>query len=131
MARSLQVIRTQKSSSDATSPAEAEAARPKPKEVAKPPPRPHDPSVMPDGTPVPKGYNFDGVRLVRNKKGSQRPPDTSSEDWHMMSAGQSKERYQAKLRREAAAREQAERDAAPAMPVVHNVTTRPSLTERS
>ena len=49
-------------SSDATSPAEAEAARPKPKEVAKPPPRPHDPSVMPDGTPVPKGYNFDGVR---------------------------------------------------------------------
>ena len=39
----------------------------------------------------------------------------------MMSAGQreaDKERYQAKLRREAAAREQAERDAAPAMPVV-------------
>ena len=110
-------------SSDATSPAEAEATKPKPKEVAKPPPRPHDPTVMPDGTPVPKGYNFDGVRLVRNKKGSQRPPDTSSEDWHSMSAGQreaDKERYQAKLRREAAAREQAERDAAPAMPVVQS-----------
>ena len=40
-----------------------------------------------------------------------------------MSVGQreaDKERYQAKLRREAAAREQAERDAAPAMPVVRS-----------
>ena len=40
-----------------------------------------------------------------------------------MSTGQreaDKEHYQAKLRREAAAREQAERDAAPAMPVAQS-----------
>ena len=29
----------------------------------------HDPDVMPDGIPVFRGLNFDGVRLVRNKKG--------------------------------------------------------------
>ena len=39
----------------------------------------HDPHTMPDGKPVPEGYNWDGIRLVRNKKGSKRPPDTSSE----------------------------------------------------
>ncbi|CAE7494367.1 GIP, partial [Symbiodinium sp. CCMP2456] len=83
----------------------------------------HDPTMMPDGTPVPPGYNFDGIRLVRNKRGSQRPPDTSSEDWHMVSVAQreaDKERYQAKLRREAAAREAEARDAARAMPVIEN-----------
>ena len=48
-------------------------------------------SKYPDGTPVPAGYNWDGVRLVRNKKGSKRPPDVPSEFWHMYSAQQRKE----------------------------------------
>ena len=76
----------------------------------------HDPHTMPDGKPVPEGY---GIRLVRNKKGSKRPPDTSSEEWHNMSRGQREadiERYQARLKRESAARAEEERDAAPAMP---------------
>ena len=46
----------------------------------------HDPFIMPDGKPVPEGYNWDGNRLVCNKKGSKRPPDTSSEEWRNMSA---------------------------------------------
>ena len=103
------------------SPAKAEAA--KPKDLKKPVAGGHDPTMMPDGTPVPAGYNFDGIRLVRNKRGSQRPPDTSSEDWHMMSVGQreaDRERYQAKLAREAKAREAEARAAAPAMPVAEN-----------
>ena len=80
----------------------------------------HDPHTMPDGKPVPEGYNWDGIRLVRNKKGSKRPPDTSSEEWHNMSRGQREadiERYQARLKRESAARTEEERDAAPAMPI--------------
>eukprot|EP00439_Symbiodinium_sp_Y106_P003807 s9334_g1.t1 len=79
----------------------------------------HDPHTMPDGEPVPEGYNWDGIRLVRNKKGSKRPPDTSSEEWHNMSRGQREadiERYQARLKRESAARAEEEKDAAPAMP---------------
>ena len=63
----------------------------------------HDPHTMPDGKPVPEGCNWDGIRLVRNKKGSKRPPDTSSEEWHNMSRGQREadiERYQARLKRE-------------------------------
>lgn len=45
---------------------------------------PLDPNVMPDGSPVPAGYHFDGVRLVRNRKGSRRPKDISSEYWKMI-----------------------------------------------
>ena len=70
----------------------------------------HDPFIMPDGKPVPEGCNWAGIRLVRNKKGS-------SEEWHNMSRNQREadiERYQAKLKREAAARAEEERDAAPA-----------------
>ena len=66
----------------------------------------HDPYTMPDGKPVPEGYNWDGIRLVRNKKGSKRPPDTPREEWHNMSRNQREadiERYQAKLKRKAAA----------------------------
>ena len=78
----------------------------------------HDPFTMPEGKPVPEGYNWDGIRLVRNKKGSKRPPDTASEEWRNMSRNQREadvERYQAKLKREAAAGAEEERDAAPAM----------------
>ena len=63
---------------------------------------------MPDGKPVPEGYNWDGIRLVRNRKGSKRPPDTSSEEWHNMSRGQREadiERYQARLNLETCPRE--------------------------
>ena len=55
---------------------------------------------------------------MRNKKGSKRPPDTASEEWRNMSRNQREadiERYQAKLKREAAAGAEEERDAAPAM----------------
>ena len=79
----------------------------------------HDPFTMPAGKPVPEGYNWDAIRLLRNKKGSKRPPDTYSEEWRNMSRNQRDadiERYQAKLKREAAARAEEERDAAPAMP---------------
>ena len=51
-------------------------AKPKPKAKpipSKPPegakPALFDPFRFPDGRPVPRGYNWDGVRLVRNKKG--------------------------------------------------------------
>ena len=67
----------------------------------------HDPTKYPDGTPVPAGYNWDGVRLVRNKKGSKRPPDVPSEFWHMYSAQQRKEeieRWERKVAREEAKR---------------------------
>ena len=48
---------------------------------------------------------------MRSKKGSKRPPDASSEEWHSMSRNQREadiERYQAKLKREAAARAEEE-----------------------
>ena len=44
-----------------------------------------DPFKMPDGSPVPKGYNYDGTRLVRNKRGSARPLDAPSSAWVLMS----------------------------------------------
>ncbi|OLP98785.1 hypothetical protein AK812_SmicGene18734 [Symbiodinium microadriaticum] len=97
---------------------------PQPPEPKKPPSDPtglFDPTRYPDGTPVPAGYNWDGVRLVRNKKGSKRPPDVPSEFWHMYSAQQRKEeieRWEKKVARaEAAKREELEKEA-PAMPVL-------------
>ena len=58
------------SSTDKISPAKAEAdTKPKAKAEPKPFVGAHDPSVMPGGTPVPLGYNCDGVRLVRSKNG--------------------------------------------------------------
>ena len=36
----------------------------------------HDPTELPSGKPCPSGFNWDGVRLVRNKRGPKRPPDT-------------------------------------------------------
>ena len=42
----------------------------------------HDPTKMPDGSPVPKGYTRDGWRLVRKRKGSRRPPDTPLDMWN-------------------------------------------------
>ncbi|CAE7357742.1 GIP, partial [Symbiodinium pilosum] len=84
------------------------------------PPKPEDPKSLPKGSA--EGYNWDGVRLVRNKKGSKRPPDTPSEFWHMYSAKQREEdiaRYQRKVELEEE-RLRKEREAeAPAMPVVH------------
>ena len=44
-----------------------------------------DPFKMPDSSPVPKGYNYDSTRLVRNKRGSKRPLDTPSSAWMAMS----------------------------------------------
>ena len=97
---------------------------PQPSKPKKPPSEPtdlFDPTRYPDGTPVPAGYNWDGVRLVRNKKGSKRPPDVPSECWHMYSAQQRKEeieRWEKKVARaEAAKREELEKEA-PAMPVL-------------
>ena len=70
-------------------------AKPKPKakpSPSKPPegakPELFDPFRFPDGRPVPRGYEWDGVRLVRNKKGSLRPPDTPSEFWYHYSQQQ-------------------------------------------
>ena len=85
-----------------------------------------DPFRFPDGRPVPQGYDWDGVRLVRNEKGSLlRPPDTPSEIWYHYSQQQRDadiarwnrlvELHEERVRRE-------RRDAAPAMPVVHEET---------
>ena len=81
----------------------------------------HDPKTMPDGRKVPKGYNWDGVRLVRDKKGSKRPPDTPSEFWHMYSKAQREadiERYERKTAREAEEDARKALRDSPAMPVV-------------
>ena len=106
-------------------PPQGEADEPtQPPEPKKPPSDPtglFDNTKYPDGTPVPAGYNWDGVRLVRNKKGSKRPPDVPSEFWHMYSAQQRKEeieRWEKKVARaEAAKKEELEKEA-PAMPVL-------------
>ena len=70
-------------------------AKPKPKAKSIPSKPPEgaklalfDPFRFPHGRPVPRGYNWDGVRLVRNKKGSLRPPDTPSEFWYHYSQQQ-------------------------------------------
>ena len=62
------------------------AADPKPRpEPSRPPEGAEselfDPLRFPDGRPVPQGFNWDGVRLVRKEKRSKRPPDTPSEFW--------------------------------------------------
>ena len=81
-----------------------------------------DPFKMPDGSPVPKGYNYDGTRLVRNKRGSARPLDTPSSAWVMMSQKDRAadiERYRKKLEAQKEAEYQELKKAAPAMPVTH------------
>ena len=40
--------------------------------------------MMPDGSIVPDGYRYDGVRLVKTYKGSKRPRGILSELWKMM-----------------------------------------------
>ena len=40
--------------------------------------------MMPDGSIVPDGYHYDGVRLVKTYKGSKRPRSIPSELWKMM-----------------------------------------------
>ena len=95
---------------------------------AKPPIPMHDPTRLPSGKPVPKGYNWDGVRLVRNKKGSKRPPDTPSEFWHMYSPKQREEdiaRYQRKLELEEERKRKEAEAESPAMPVIHNSPKEP------
>ena len=67
----------------------------------------YDPSVnpymFPDGKPVPKGYVYDGVRLVREKKGSKRDPGFPTDLWQNLSHKQRKKAwndYQQDLLRE-------------------------------
>ena len=83
---------------------------------------PHDPTRMPDG--VPPGNNWDGVRLVRNKTGSKRHPDTPAELWPRMSAAQRRhdiERFE-EVQRQAEERRRRERErAATAMPLAYGV----------
>ena len=99
----------------------AEASRPPvPKEPSSDSAGLFDPTKYPDGTPVPAGYNWDGIRLVRNKKGSKRPLDVPSEFWHMYSAQQPKEeieRWEKKVARAEAARKEELEKEAPAIPV--------------
>ena len=81
-----------------------------------------DPFKMPDGSPVPKGYNYDGTRLVRNRRGSARPLDTPSSAWVMMSQkdrAADAERYRKKLEAQKEAEYQELKKATPAMPVTH------------
>ena len=81
-----------------------------------------DPFKMPDGSPVPKGYNYDGTRLVRNRRGSARPLDTPSSAWVMMSQkdrAADAERYRKKLEAQKEAECQELKKATPAMPVTH------------
>ena len=88
----------------------------------------HDPKIMPSGKPCPPGFNWDGVRLVRNKKGSKRPPDTPSEFWHMYSAKQREEdiaRYKRKVELEEERSRKEREEAAPAMPVMHGNAPEP------
>ena len=97
-------------------PPPAEAARPSELQ------RVGDPFKMPDGSPVPKGYNFDGTRLVSNKRGSKRPLDTPSSAWMAMSQkdrAADAERYRKKLEVQKEAEYQELKKATPAMPVLH------------
>ena len=70
---------------------------------------------------MPGGYNWDGVTLVRNKKGSKRPPDVPSEFWHTYSAKPLREeieRWENKVAREEARHKEESEKEAPAMPVL-------------
>ena len=81
-----------------------------------------DPFKMPDGSPVPKGYTYDGTRFVRNKRRSARPLDTPSSAWMMMSQkdrAADAERYRKKLEAQKEAEYQELKKATPAMPVTH------------
>ena len=57
----------------------------------------YDPSVnpymFPDGKPVPKGYVYDGVRSVREKKGSKRVPGFPTDLWQNLSHKQRKKAW--------------------------------------
>ena len=73
----------------------------------------------------PPGFNRDGVRLVRNRRGSRRPTDTPSELWPRMSAAQRREdiaRFE-ELQRQAEERRRRRERAAPAMRVTYNAKT--------
>ena len=37
--------------------------------------------VTPDGRPIPKGHHWDGIRIVKDYKGSKRPKGISSDFW--------------------------------------------------
>ena len=63
-----------------------------------------DPSKMPDGSPVPDGYVWDGVRLVRRKAGPKMPPDIPSDMWVMLGSQDRKaltQQYEDHLRADA------------------------------
>ena len=117
-------------------PVPSSGSRDKPPAEPKPKPKPSKPPEgtqsklfdafrFPHGRPVPQGFNWDGVRLVRNKEGSKRLPDTPSEFWHHYSQEQreadiARWNRKVQLHGECVRREQ--RDAAPAMPVVREET---------
>ena len=53
-----------------------------------------DPYKMPDGKPVPKGYVYDGARLVRYRKGSKRVPGYPSDLWGRLSRKERNRRWE-------------------------------------
>ena len=78
-----------------------------------------DPSRMPDGSPVPDGYVWDGVRLVRRKAGSKRPPDIPSK----ISSVQ--------MPRMQCSRQQSHRRPDPSTPKPHRVQSQPAPPARA
>ena len=54
---------------------------------------PINPYVFPDGKPVPKGYVYDGVRLVREKKGSKGVLGLPNDLWQNLSHKQRKKAW--------------------------------------
>ena len=61
-----------------------------------------DPKRLPDGRKTPDGFVWDGMRLVRERKGSKRVPGFPSDLWTNLSPKQRKaewERYQSELKK--------------------------------
>ena len=93
-----------------------------------------DPNVMPNGKPTPKGFVWDGVRLVRRKANSKRVPGYPSDLWVRLDPVTRNiewERYQKWLEEKEEKKKDKDKDksspavnpsfSAPAMPVVENV----------
>ena len=89
-----------------------------------------DPFKMPDGSPVPKGYVYDGSRLVRHRKNSRRVPGYPSDLWGRLSQKERNmrwEEYQKRLKDKEESKGTCaqelnhERFAVPSMPVEYRV----------
>ena len=88
-----------------------------------------DPFKMPDGSPVPKGYVYDGSRLVRHRKNSRRVPGYPSDLWGRLSQKERNMRweYQKRLKDKEESKGTCaqelnhERFAVPSMPVEYGV----------